>query len=62
MKQVWTKHKTNKRDDRDDRDHHYARKVKTHMQQKANNAIDRALKRKDLRSVHDVNNIDDLYQ
>ena len=58
MKQLWTP-KTKKQSERDDRDHHFAKKIKTHRQQKANNAIDRALKRKDMRGIYDM---DDFYQ
>ncbi len=58
MKQVWTqKNKNNKNGDRDERDHHYAKKVKTHARQKANNAIDRALKRKDMRYIYDMDDL-----
>lgn len=37
--------------------HHLAKKVKTHLKQKADNMIDKALKRKDLRDIY---NLDDL--
>lgn len=34
--------------------HHISKKIKTHMQQKANNAIDKALKVKSLRNFIDM--------
>lgn len=41
-----------------DESRHSYRKIKTHIQQKANNAIDKVLKRKNLRDVYDM---EDLY-
>lgn len=38
--------------------HHISKKVKTYAQQKANNALDKALKRKDLSGIY---NMDDYY-
>lgn len=37
---------------------HVVKKIKTQQQRKANNAIDRALKRRDLRGIYDM---DDYY-
>jgi hypothetical protein len=34
--------------------HHLSKKIKTHMQQKANNAIDKALRVKSLRNLVDM--------
>lgn len=42
----------------DENSHHAAKIIKTHAQKKANNAIDKALKRKDLRAIYDM---DDYY-
>lgn len=41
-----------------DESRHAYRKIKTHIQQKANNAIDKALKQKKLKDVYDM---EDLY-
>lgn len=53
-------HKTKKRlsfKDYGEESHHISKKVKTQLQQKANNAIDKALKRKDLRSIYDIDDL-----
>jgi ribonuclease HI len=52
-----SKHKKNPREMEENTSSHYAKKVKTHKQQKANNAIDRALKRKDLRDIYTLDEI-----
>jgi hypothetical protein len=36
---------------------HINKKVKTQLQQKANNQIDKALKRKDLRNIYDIDDL-----
>lgn len=57
-------HKTKKQDisfiDYEERgkSHHISKKVKTHAQQRANNALDKALRQKNL---NDLYNMDDLY-
>lgn len=37
-----------------DESHHVAKKIKTHAQRKANNAIDKALKRTNLRDLYNM--------
>ena len=54
-----SKHKNFPRDE-EERPHHTARVRKTQSREKANNAIDRALKRKDLRNFYDFDD-DTIY-
>jgi hypothetical protein len=53
-------HKTKKRlsfKDYGEESHHISKKVKTQLQQKAINAIDKELKLKNLRSIYDIEDL-----
>lgn len=54
-------HKTKKKHSKfleyDENSHHAFKKVKTQYEKKANNAIDKALRRKDLRDLYNMDEI-----